>query len=1073
MVASYDPSESSSASEEGPRTPSFSSSSSEVIVYTPRNADLARFDAELDEIDAEVDEMFNTNDSDQISSVLGFSDEQSFIMSRTADWAEQQSSESSGLNYVPVFRVRTSNPSFLDFGAYTEVKENAEPQVSTDPSSPVPDPASFPRARANRMIKYSIATLFSMSHLALPSSHKYDTPQDVTLAGLRKLTQSDVPPKKQENIRPRSQTASSNAAGLSTTDTDDAALYPASYIRPIRQPIQPPESILIQKHTGFVRFLKDHASPPHHRVTAGGRIVPAGPQSPPPMMFLPSINAVMGNSATQPFSNGQSNVPSSSTKALNSFKGSLPQSTGPLASQNINSNSQKAFEAPNQSSRPSMPHATSQNAQMQAPLLNFFGERLGPLPSGATTYGFMTDGSPLVHYNGMHWQTYWDGQVNSLKPLQVPNSGSMQTAYDHMGYSLPPLAPQYNGPYGRNSLGYPLDPMASFHNASGPTYPTQAFGHSGIAQPENPQGLHDHLAAELTALDKYVALHLHEFSVAENEGYTFRRRQLVEQLDHLRVSKENGQSSQPAIVSGYNGNAVNFTSNTHGSNRGTNNAYGNATQGMNQWNMSFTPYAGNSNSRQFPAAGPNVRLAATATPINKSLSPDAAPFIPSGMKPATLETVNGDQLLGSRAQVQPSQSATKAAQSSLTSPERNKEDKWYEDFGTGNETSKSAIPAIPPLSESHTAEALPVVTECEITYAKNVNPKGVPKVYCTTIEEFQEVIRRVREQAKMYGCKGGQSKDPAYDAEEDVRWAMADGDPIILPGSPADHVAHPRPWDWNDSAFNSDPRTPSIRRRANLDRREPSPYGLEGIYYPSKAEAADINDRAGTRSPWVRSPYLPPGPDSPPLDYEGVYKKFRAPYEGLSWEEHCAESEKIASSRAAWITSLSKRDLSQGVSQAHCQSSVEDAPTSASRSFQQAGYGIHGTKHDYKNLKGQQRGSGASGHDGTVLNGPFLKRDVSGPIDNKEGGVAEAFQGQTKPSQNTPFERYRAMPDGRAWELRDGASRSVSHNSSKFGSKVPKVNLPSASSHYAAFAKPSNVMQQGTNSTQAAVNFAK
>ena len=677
-----------------------------------------------------------------------------------------------------------------------------------------------------------------------------------------------------------------------------------------------------------------------------------------------------------------------------------------------------------------MPHATSHNAQMQAPLLNFFGERLGPLPSGATPYGFMTDGSPLVHYNGMHWQTYWNGHVNALRPLQVPNGGPMQTGYDNMGYSVPPLAPQHYGPYGRHSLGYPLDPMASLHNASGLTYPAEAFGQPGIAQPENPQDLHDHLAAELTALDKYVALHLHEFSVAENEGYTFRRRQLVEQLDHLRVSKENGQSSQPAIVSGHNGNAVNFLSNTHGPDRGTNNAYGNATQGMNQLNMSFTPYGGNSRARQFPVAGPSFRLAATATPINKSLSPDAAPFIPSGMKPATSETVNGDQLLGSRTQVQPSQSATKAAQSSLTFPDCNKEDKWYEDFGTGNEPSKAAIPAFPPLSDSHVAEPLPVVTECEIAYAKNVNPKGGPKVYCSTLEEFQEVIRRVREQAKVYGCKGGQSKDPAYDAEEDIRWAMADGDTILLPRSPADHVAHPRPWDWNDSAFNSDPRTPYFRRKANLDRRDPSPYGLEGLY-PTKAEVADTTDRSGTRSPWVRSPYLPPGPDSPPLDYEGVYKKFRAPYERLSWEEHCAESDKIESSRAAWIASLSKGGLSQGVSQAQRQSSVEDAPTSPPKSFQQNGYGVDGTKHDYKNWKGQQRGSRASGHDGPALNGPSLKRDVSGPIDNKEGGVPEAFQGQTKPSQNTPFERYGSMPDGRAWELRDSTSRSVSHGSSK------------------------------------------
>lgn len=99
---------------------------------------------------------------------------------------------------------------------------------------------------------------------------------------------------------------------------------------------------------------------------------------------------------------------------------------------------------------------------------------------------------------------------------------------------------------------------------------------------------------------------------------------------------------------------------------------------------------------------------------------------------------------------------------------------------------------------------LPTVTLGEIAYTNKLgfNPSCGPKLYCTTIQEFQEVLRRVREQAQMYGCKGGQSKDPAYDAEQDVRWAMGDGEPIPLPSFPVDHIANPRPWSWNDSAFN-------------------------------------------------------------------------------------------------------------------------------------------------------------------------------------------------------------------------------------------------------------------------------
>ncbi|KAL8873092.1 MAG: hypothetical protein Q9174_001380 [Haloplaca sp. 1 TL-2023] len=1041
MVASYDPS---SVSEDEIRTPSFSSSASAVFIYDPRSADFPRSNAESDgDLDA--------NGSDETSSVLSFTDERSFVMSRTADWAEQQSSESSGLNYAPVFRVRTSGPSLPCSVAYTGAKENAELQVSTEPSSSEPDPGSVPSGRANPMIRYSIATLFSLSHLALPASHKYDTPQDVTLAGLRKLTQTDAPPQKQENIRPRSHTTSSNAGILSTFDTDEGAHYPASYIRPIRQPIQPPDSLLAQKHLGFIDFLKTHSSPPHHRVTAGGRIVPAGPQSPPPMMLLPSINTVMGNSSMQAYSHGQSNVPGSSTKALNNSKTPFPPSNGPLASQNINSNAQKAFEVPNHSSRPNRPNATSQIAQMQTPSTNAFGERLGHLPLGATPLVPLNDGSHLVQYNGMFYQTSWDGHRTVLNPLPAPYSGPMQTGYGTMGYPLPPIAPQYNAPYGSSGLGYHLDPMASLHNANGPTYPQWPFNQPGMAQPENPRGLHDSLAAELTNLDKHVALHLHEFSVAENEFHTFRRRQLVEQLDHLRVSKETVQGSQRGRVPTHNGNAVNFMSNTQDLNRGSNNTHSTAARPLNKWNSSFIPHAEKPTTKQFPVAGPSVRLAATATPINKSLSPDAAPFVPSGTKPATLENRYGYQLQGSRTQFQPNQSATKAAQSSLTFPGCNRDDKWYEDFGTEIPSSTAVSSAIPALSESHVAESLPVVTEYEIAYAEDLNPKDGPKSYCDTIEEFQEVIRRVREQAQMYGCKGGQSKDPAYDAEQDIRWAIADCDRIRLPGSPADHVAHPRPWDWDDSAFNNFRSIDYFNRPTTLGRGEESPYGLEGLIPftgPHPWEGPDTPDRAGTRSPWVRSPYLPLGPNSPPLDYEGVYKKFRAPYTGLTWEEHCAQEDKISGSQVASIISQAMGGLPQG------RSSAEDAPTSPFKSFQQAGHGGNGAKYDSKDGKGQQKGSRASGHDDPIPNGPSIKRDVSGLIDKKE----------------------RAMQDGRAWAFRDGASRLVSHDSDKSWtarSQKPRVNLPSATSHYAAFDKPNNVMQQRANSTQTAVNFAK
>ena len=56
--------------------------------------------------------------------------------------------------------------------------------------------------------------------------------------------------------------------------------------QPQRQPYNAPEDGLAQRHAGFAKFLKEHASPTHHRVTAGGRIVPMETNPAPPQFKL-------------------------------------------------------------------------------------------------------------------------------------------------------------------------------------------------------------------------------------------------------------------------------------------------------------------------------------------------------------------------------------------------------------------------------------------------------------------------------------------------------------------------------------------------------------------------------------------------------------------------------------------------------------------------------------------------------------------------------------------------------------------------------------------------------------------
>lgn len=87
------------------------------------------------------------------------------------------------------------------------------------------------------------------------------------------------------------------------TNQGGVPLQPESFVpttptgwEPERQPIGPPNELVVQKFAGFARFLKEHTSPRSKRVTAGGRIVPAGPNSPPPTFDMGFIDSIVKQS---------------------------------------------------------------------------------------------------------------------------------------------------------------------------------------------------------------------------------------------------------------------------------------------------------------------------------------------------------------------------------------------------------------------------------------------------------------------------------------------------------------------------------------------------------------------------------------------------------------------------------------------------------------------------------------------------------------------------------------------------------------------------------------------------------
>lgn len=530
-------------------------------------------------------------------------------------------------------------------------------------------------------------------------------------------------------------------------------LRPRAMQHPFRQPLNPPEATLIQKHAGFARFLKQHASPPHHRVTAGGRIVPAGPLSPPPFQLLPSINAVISNPHVKGSSNGKA-----SSRAV------------PLAQQNVNANH---------------PHVgTAQTTRTQAPpLINQFGTNLGPLPAGAIPIGFLLDGSPIVYYEGVNYQSFFDGTSTILKPLQfsIPHMG-----YNAPAYSQTAFGPQFYGSNGFPGTGHSLDVLGSMQFTDGISDAQEQPLQADRASSHDTVSLHHHLSSQLTTLDRYVALHLHEFSPAENARCTAMRRQLIEQLDSLRMSKA---STNPLnLINGkmHDVSAAAPWPARDGTAGAPYSSYGVLTNTKNGAFQPTTPVTPGYALNQDYSSGLNGRPIPSLK-SRKCLSPDAPPFVPS----TTAALTHGTDTIQYTAPV---------GVQKLDSPDSYKTEKsLFQEAEVGLRKLNTDLD-----SSDDAKAATPHVSMSEIEYASTpgFNPPVGPKVYCTTASEFQEVIRRVRQQAQMYGCKGGQSKDPAYDAEQDVRWAMADGEPIPLPQSPADHLTQPRPWSWDDSTFN-------------------------------------------------------------------------------------------------------------------------------------------------------------------------------------------------------------------------------------------------------------------------------
>ena len=554
----------------------------------------------------------------------------------------------------------------------------------------------------------------------------------------------------------------------------------SSAIQTLRQSVAPPATSALQRNDGFFRFLKQHASPPHQRVTAGGRIVPVGPSSPPPIFDFASLNGLVRDrppAATAGQKEGNLNIKTPYPQTVQTQ--TIPSMTlgGYLANQGDSTNGQQVTSA--SSMQASVPY--NNVALGNQPFVTSAVQ----ISTTVMPLGAFPDGSNIISFNGTNYRTYWNGMSLVMEPLSatpLPAESQMYAAAA-AAYSQPPLKIPHlafvNQPIQATAS---LMPLASASNEAR-THALRLNGHSQhqAAGDENEEDK----KAQLSNLDRYLALHHYNITPEERTAFVSQRRHLIEEIDKIRARKEQTKRTIPIIQP--------------------------ATGAL------ITP-AGQPNSQsQNSSVSPMGQLgvaqksAPTKTGANnRCLSPAAPNFVPRSMRNA--HSVSQGACPGKEDTKQNEQGKVfePRAVQKTTLNIMDISNTAISRKGKALHADTSNIPIASHKEESLCSvldpsdPAIRVIEYEDIEYAARYlyNWTLDTKTFCTTVEEFQEAIRRVREQARMFGCAGGSSKDPAYDAEQDLWWAICERDPIPLPTKIPDHVTNPRSWNWNDSAFN-------------------------------------------------------------------------------------------------------------------------------------------------------------------------------------------------------------------------------------------------------------------------------
>ena len=342
------------------------------------------------------------------------------------------------------------------------------------------------------------------------------------------------------------------------SSNDEVIFHRKGVRHPLREPRRPPQGEQAQKEAGFLRFLDRHRSPTHQRVTAGGRIVPMEPRTPPPQFKIDDPGSFMGRSGVslKLSDNSLTARDSSSTVTATQF----PSSEGAAKHDPRPARSSDAIHAAISIAG----HTTSRRKPSLQPISVPASQPIQKLQVGT----IVTDGKKyyLVHFDRLEELPYYlpaaevrdsrgAGLLNSRSSTEM-GSGfeSRQLSDFHLAPSPFPLLqteyvpahnvyPSMHLGLGKTTIPDNSDAVPSVprFSASAPTsQPLHPSVHDQLHQLS--QRHHD-IEQDIADLDKHTARHSHQMDESTKNVFIRRRIEYVNELGEIRKMKEDLQSA--------------------------------------------------------------------------------------------------------------------------------------------------------------------------------------------------------------------------------------------------------------------------------------------------------------------------------------------------------------------------------------------------------------------------------------------------------------------------------------------------------------------------------------------------